>query len=692
MNLDNPKYFNSRETSWVDFDFRVLEEAQDKTNPLLERLRFLGISQDNLDEFFNVRVATLLKKKKEKEPEDAAGHTPHEQLDMVLEKTQRLISQQGHILRRMVLPQLSRHQIKLLTWSKLSDKQKDFFEKMFEEDIFPNITPLKVDDSETLPFLANDSINFIVRTHRGDKHSRVIIPLPEDMERVQAIPGVSNQFILIEDIIKHFLKRCFPGQKVDAWALFKITRYMDYDINDRNSKKYKQAVVKTLEEREHGSVIRLETTLDSNLDLIDWLAKCYKLKPAYIFKLATPLELTFVNSMIDQIEGHSDLLFKKVIPYDPEVFQETPMFDNIDKNDILVHHPYDSFKPVLRFINQASTDQSVTSIKMTLYRVSKKSPIIQSLLEAARNGKEVAIMIELKARSDEANNLKWADELEAAGCKVLYGIPGLKVHSKLCLITRKVAGAKKHYVHLATGNYNDKTAKLYTDMGLFTADQQIGDDAEKIFNYLAGKTQEPTLKKLVISPNNIRGYLMERIDEEIVNAKNGKPNGILMKMNSLSDTKMIKKLYEANAAGIKITLIIRGICNLRTGIPGISDNITVHSIVGRLLEHSRIYIFENAGQPTVHLSSADLMKRNLSRRVEILFPVLNKVLNKDVRQIFDDFSKDNVKARNLKANDQWTRISHRGVKSFNVQDYLIDNQVSIMNKRLIETGIMNKEF
>lgn len=690
MSFDNPKYFNSREISWVDFNQRVLDEAADRKNPLLERLRFLGISQDNLDEFVNVRVATLLKKIKENEPADAAGNTPAKQLEIVREKIQQLVHHQGHIYNQMLKPQLAKKGIKLLKWNELDTKEENYFENLFEEQIFPTIQPITVDDSKTLPFLANDSINFIIQAKKSNKLSRLILPLPEKTSRVLKIPGKTNQFILVEDVMANFLSRYFPGQRLEGWALFKITRYMDFDINDQNAKKYKAAVVKTLEERAHGSVIRLETTKASSQKLVNWLMNCYNLKTNDVFYLKTPLELTFVNQLINQVVGFKDLLFEKVIPYDPALLQENQMMDLINKHDLLVHHPYDSFKPVLRFIDQAAVNTNVTGISMTLYRVSKNSPIIKSLLKAASNGKKVTIMIELKARSDEANNLKWADELEIAGCRVLYGIPGLKVHSKLCLVTTVQDNQHIYYTHLATGNYHDKTAKLYTDFGLFTANQAIGQDAAKIFQFLAGEVKKPTLKKLVLSPNGIRNELIKKIDNEIANAKQGLPSGIRMKMNSLSDTEMIEKLYEANAAGVKVDLIIRGICNLRTGIKGVSDLITVHSIVGRLLEHSRVYLFENAGKPLAYLSSADLMKRNLSRRVEILFPILNPILNQQVQKIFNDFMKDNVKARNLKANDQWRRISHRGIKSYNVQDDLINRREEIMDSRLNETGFTTK--
>lgn len=691
MNFTNPKYFNSRESSWVDFNLRVLDEARDQKNPLLERLRFLGISQDNLDEFFNVRVATLLKKIKENAPADMAGHTPENQLETVLKKTQRLVNEQGRILNRLVLPAMQKHGIGLLKWRALTPDQKAALAQYFEEDILPNINSILVNNSKTLPFLANDSINFIARFNGRTLRSTVIIPLPEECPRVLTVPGTTNEFIMLEEVMAQFLDRCFAGQRLQEWALFKITRYMDFDINDQNTKAYKQSVLKTLEDRAHGSVIRLETTVNSNMGLINWLSDCYNLRPSHVFKLKTPLELTFVNQLIAKVVDQNDLLFEKVVPYDPQVLRENAMFDNIASNDIFVHHPYDSFNPVLRFVDEAAKDESVSAIKMTLYRVSKNSPIISSLLLAAQNGKQVTIMLELKARADEANNLKWADELEAAGCTVLYGIPGLKVHSKLCLITRIENDQKKYYTHLATGNYNDKTAKLYTDMGLFTANQEIGEDADKIFAFISGETAQPELKQLSISPNNIRTDLMKQIDQEIENAKNGLPSGIKMKMNSLSDRVMIQKLFEANAAGVKTDLIIRGICNLQAGIPGVSDHITVHSIVGRLLEHSRIFIFENAGKPKVFLSSADLMKRNLSRRVEILFPVLNPVLKESVQKIFNQFLRDDVKARMLKRHHRWIKLSKRRQTGYNVQNDLIKQQVELADERLKATGLMEQE-
>ncbi|MDF7627215.1 polyphosphate kinase 1 [Lactobacillaceae bacterium L1_55_11] len=688
MKLNNPDYYNSREISWVDFNFRVLDEARDKKNPLLERLRFVGINQSNLDEFFNIRIASLHNKIAEGGHADLAGRKPAQQLHTVLKKTKKLYALQNWIVNRSLMPQLHRHQIMLRKWHQLNRQQKKDLRATFEETIFPLVTPLAIDTSRPFPFVANGTLNVLVQLKKNvgePEPAYTVLPVPTAIPRVIKIAGTDNQFILLDELMTHQLNAWFPKENIVNSAIFRIARDRDIDIDDDTSD-LKDEVVKTLQERKSGPVMGIEMSAQANEQMVDWLLDHYHVDRESLFLTEAPVDLTFVNQLIKQVTGHKELLFKPFTPYDPKALKDDSMFDKISQNDILVHHPYDSFNPILRFLQEAAVDPDVLSVKMTLYRVSKHSPVIKALKQAAENGKEVTVMVELKARGDEGNNLHWTNVLESVGCHVVYGLQGLKVHCKLTMVVRKEGQEIKRYAHLGTGNYNDKTARLYTDMGLFTADPVIGEDATKFLNMLSGADDAPELKKLVMSPHHIRDFLIEKIDQEIENAKAGKSSHVTLKMNSFSDAKMIKKIYHASHAGVKVDILVRGICDLRVGIKGVSDNVTVHSIVGRLLEHSRIYIFENGGQPEIYMSSADLMERNLSRRVELLFPVENEVLSRSVRQIVGDLWRDNLKTRQLHHNNEWHHISHRGIKGFNAQQYLIDHNQEIADARLIETG------
>ncbi|MHA8262375.1 RNA degradosome polyphosphate kinase [Lactobacillaceae bacterium Melli_B3] len=680
MKFDNPKYFNSRELSWLDFDARVLDEANDTSNPLLERLRFLGITQSNLDEFFNIRVASLHKMVSVNyEKPDAAGLTPAQQLSGVAKKAHQLVDDQYNILFDKLLPKLAVKNINLLNINELNNHQMEFLDDYFHQKLYPVLTPLAVDVSRPFPFIANNTLNIaLIITKQGDdqQESFATVQVPEVFSRVIKLPGAENDFILLEEVIKHFISELFVGYNAHDMACFRVTRDMDIEADEDTSDLMRE-IKNELRQRERGQVMRLEIESGMTKQLRERLVDEYHLNDSALYVVKGPIDLTLVSKWIKQVTGHADLTYKKFTPYLPAVLKERTMFDAISKSDIFVHHPYDSFQSVLNFIDQAANDPDTLAIKMTLYRVSPNSPIIKSLKRAAQNGKQVTALVELKARFDEANNLHWADELERAGCHVIYGLVGLKVHSKLTLIVRKEEDGIKRYMHMGTGNYNDVTAKLYTDMGIFTDNQEMGVDATNIFNMLSGFSEPPYFHKLTISPDGIRNYLMERIDDEIENVKAGKKGFIQMKMNSLSDTIIIKKLYEASAAGVKINLIVRGICNLRVGIKGASDNITVHSLVGQLLEHSRIYYFYADGDEKVFLSSADLMKRNLSRRVELLFPVLQDDIREHIIQIFNILWSDNVKTRLLQPDDSWPHIDRKDHQPLNAQSFLIDNRKEI---------------
>jgi polyphosphate kinase len=452
---------------------------------------------------------------------------------------------------------------------------------------------------------------------------------------------------------------------------------MDLDVEEEDASDLMKEIEKQLKKRERGGVMRIEIDADMDDRLVKRLTKELNLTPDSIYPVNGPINLKFLGQLIKAISGHRDLLFPSFTPYEPAPLTEHSMFSLIAQHDIFVHHPYDSFAPVVNFIKQAAEDPQTLAIKMTLYRVSSHSPIITYLKQAAQNGKQVTVLVELKARFDEENNVHWANELERAGCHVIYGLVGLKTHCKLTLIIRQEENGIRRYMHMGTGNYNDVTARLYTDMGLFTADVDMGLDASNIFNMLSGFSEPPYFHKLVIAPIGIRKFLHEQIDDEIANARAGKKAFIQMKMNSLSDTDMIEKLYEASAAGVEIHLLVRGICNLRPGIPGISDNITVHSIVGRFLEHSRIYYFYADGEEHVFLSSADLMNRNLSRRVELLFPLLVDAVRQQAINIYNILWDDTVKTRVLHNDGTWTHVDGRGLPRLNAQEYLLAHAQSI---------------
>ncbi|MFD1670529.1 RNA degradosome polyphosphate kinase [Agrilactobacillus yilanensis] len=694
MSFDQASYFNNRELSWIEFNDRVLEEARTKENPLLERLRFLGITQSNLDEFFNIRVASLHKMiSVDYQGTDPSGLTPSAQLKGISEKTHEMVEKQYNTLTRSLLPKLEEHQIYLLTMADLSSKQHEYLDEYFHQKLYPVLTPMAVDVSRPFPFIANNTLNIALRISKagttGEKGEKsfATVQVPDVFPRVLRLPGADNAFILQEEVIKHYISELFVGFDIRETACFRVIRDMDMDVADEDASDLMKEIEQQLKKRERGKAMRLEIEADMSKHLRRRLVKELGLAEEDIYPVKGPIDLTFVSKLIKQVQGHDDLLYPAFEPYYPKAIRNKNLFTEIAKHDIFVDHPYDSFQPVVDFIKQSAEDEDVLAIKMTLYRVSSKSPIITYLKKAAENGKQVTVLVELKARFDEENNVHWAQELEKAGCHVIYGLVGLKTHCKLTLVVRREENGIRRYMHMATGNYNDVTARMYTDMGLFTANQEMGIDASNIFNMLSGFSEPPFFHKLVISPEGIRNFLMEQIDEEIANVKAGRKGHIQMKMNSLSDTKMIKKIYEASAAGVRVDLLIRGICNLRVGIPGVSENVTVHSIVGRFLEHTRIYCFYADGAERVFLSSADLMNRNLSRRVELLFPILQDNIRKQIIHIYHLMWADNSKTRILQADDTWKRIDRRGLGNLDVQEYLLDNRVNIADYLFEDDGV-----
>lgn len=670
-----PEYYINRELSWMDFNDRVLEEARNKDNPLLDRVNFLGITQSNVDEFFMVRVASLHKLVAAGiTSTDASGMTPQKQLDEINKKEHKEVEKRYSTYSRSLLPLLESNNIYIKNVEDLNEHQYEFIRRYFYDELYPVLTPMADDTNRPFPFIANDSLNIAVHlkdTENGS-HDYATVRVPNIFKRLVKLPDAENSFVLLENIIKEFIWQLFDGYEVKEAATFRATRDMDLDVAERDTSDFLRSVQTQLKDREHGKVVRLEIDKNMGDKLRRRLFKKLKVSENEVYEINGPIDLTFLKKMLGAVQGHDDLRYKPFKGYvDPDLELSSDIFANIRKRDYLVQHPYDSFDTVLNFIKKAAHDDKVLAIKMTLYRVSGNSPIIKYLGQAAQAGKQVTVLVEVKARFDEQNNVHWARTLEQMGCHVIYGLKGLKTHTKITCVIRRDEDGIRRYLHLGTGNYNDVTAHFYTDMGLFTCRRDLGVDATNLFNMLSGYSKPPYFRQLRISPEHIREFINEKVDNEIAIAKAGRHAEIHMKMNSLSDPEIIAKLYQASHAGVKIHLIVRGICCLRTDIPGISDNIEVHSIVGRLLEHSRIYYFYNDGNDEIYLSSADMMKRNLNRRVETLFPVLQPDLKQRAIDIYNKMWEDNVKGRILH-NDTYTMIDRRGKEAVNCQEFFIE--------------------
>ncbi|GAX06692.1 polyphosphate kinase [Secundilactobacillus pentosiphilus] len=665
INYSNPAYFTNRELSWIDFNDRVLEESRDKGNPLLERLKFLGITQSNLDEFFMVRVASLAKLAAVNYPNpDASGLTAEEQLRAVNERAHEMLIKQYTTLNRSLIPAVQQIGVHVKHVQDLTSEQFQFIKTYFHDELYPVLTPMADDSSRPFPFIANDTLNLAIQLTPNDSSERLYatLQIPDVFPRVVRLPGEENAFILIEEIIKAFVGQLFVNYTVKETVVFRVIRDMDLDVAEEDTSDLLKEVQQQLKLREHGRVIRLEVENTISKKLLKRLNKELGTPDFAVYETNGPVDLTFLSKLVGQIINHDDLKYSKFTAYQPkELDHNHDIFAAIRSHDWLMQHPYDKFDPVVEFIRQAASDSDTLAIKMTLYRVSGDSPIIRYLGRAAQNGKQVTVLVEVKARFDEQNNVHWARQLEKMGCHVIYGLIGLKTHCKLSLVVRREQGGIRRYMHMGTGNYNDVTAHFYTDMGLFTANNDMGIDATNIFNMLSGYSKPPYFHLLHISPDGIRDFIYDKLTEAGAAAKKGAKVTVRMKMNSLSDQKMIEHLYKASHCGVQIQLIVRGICCLRTGIPKVSENITVHSIVGHFLEHSRIYCFDIDGQKSVYLSSADLMTRNLNRRVELLFPILQPDLADRVLRIYDTMWNDNVKTRVMQADGAYTHIDRRGL-------------------------------
>ena len=661
LELNKPEYFYNRELSWLKFNLRVLKEAMFKEAPLLERLKFIAISASNLDEFFMVRVAGLWNSLDNGvEKRDATGLTVKEQLEAIAESAHEQIRTQTKYLMAL-LGEMDAVGLHFRRVENLTDMAKDWLEEYYREVIYPVLTPMAVDASRPFPFLANKTQNLAVELIKSDgEHSMGLIQVPSVLDRIMEIPPEEKRtFVFLEDVITSHCQDLFKGCQILDVVPFRVTRDSDLDLEEEDSVDLLKEVEESLRKRKRGAAVRLELFKTNNNRIKKFLEDNLDVTELEVYEINGPLDPTCFFKFTG-LKGMWPWLHEPFVPQRPlELPDDSDLFAAIRQNDILLHHPYETFDPVVKLVSDAADDPQVLAIKQTLYRVSGNSPIVAALARAAENGKQVTVLVELKARFDEENNILWARRLEKAGCHVIYGLVGLKTHAKIILIVRKEDNGIKRYVHLGTGNYNDSTAKLYTDLGLMTANDEFGIDASAFFNLLSGYGEPPIWNKLVMAPLGLREKIYSLIDNEIKMVSMGKEGRIIAKMNSLIDYPVIQKLYEASAAGVHIDLIVRGICGLRTGIEGISDNITVRSIVGRQLEHSRIFWFANGGEEQLYLSSADWMPRNLNDRVELFFPVETEEHIHRIKELLDLYLRDNVGAHMMQSNGTYRRVHNK---------------------------------
>jgi len=689
LELKDPQYYVNRELGLLEFQRRVLQEAQDESNPLLERVKFLAILGSNLDEFFMVRVAGLKKQVDAgviDRPPD--GLTPAEQLAAIRKVASQLMAEARECMREQLMPQFNDAGIHLLNYDELDDRQQVVVKKYFDEVIFPVLTPLAFDPGHPFPHISNLSLNLAVRIcdeHNEEHFARVKVPntLPRFLPIKRSSGSVRKDgtvpyhhyFTWMERVIAANLDALFPGMEVLDAHPFRVTRDADMEIQELEASDLLETIEENVRMRRFGSVVRVTVNEDMPKHIRDILIENLALDRNDIFTLENPLGLSGLMQLhsIDRYDL-KESPFKPAVPavFDSEL-TDGNIFATIRRQDYLLHHPYESFLPVVDFLMAAAKDPDVLAIKQTLYRVGGNPPVVKALLKAVENGKQVAVLVELKARFDEESNIGWARMLERAGVHVVYGLLGLKTHSKIALVVRKEGDGIRRYMHLGTGNYNAVTAQLYEDLGMFTCDEEIGADATDLFNYLTGYSSKQDYRKLLVAPINLRQRMVELIRREIEQHEAGEKAHLIFKMNSLVDKKIIRELYRASQAGVQIDLLVRGICCLRPGIEGISENIRVISVVGRFLEHSRIYYFHNGGNPEIYLGSADLMPRNIDRRVEALFPVGDPRLIKYLRnEVLNTYLSDNVKARIMLPDGNYERVTPTGKgKPLNSQDWLL---------------------
>ena len=691
--FDNVEYFTNRELSWLKFNIRVLNEAEDDDVKLFERLKFLSITSSNLDEFFMVRIASLkdmvdadYKKK------DISGMSAEKQLGILTKETHDFVKKQYEVYNKSLVPLLKKENLHIISHGdELDANEKKFIDEYFDEFVYPVLTPMAVDASRPFPLVRNKTLNIaaLIRKRKEENSKKkkkdvylgnvdadldfAMVQVPSVLPRIVEIPTEfeERKIIYLEDIIEKNIDKLFLNYEVISAATFRVMRNAEFKLDEDDASDLLEEIKKKLKKRQWGEAIRLEAEDRMDASLLNFLKNELNVDEEDIFKINGPLDLT-VLMKIYSLEGFERLKDKKHVPVmNQRLIDCEDIFEEIKKKDILLSHPYESFDPVIDFVSKAAADKNVLAIKQTLYRVSGNSPIIKALANAADNGKQVTVLVELKARFDEENNINWARMLEKAGCHVIYGLVGLKTHSKITLVVRREEDGIRRYVHLGTGNYNDSTAKLYTDLGMFTARESYGEDATAVFNMLSGYSEPPFWKRYVVAPLWMKDIFLKKISQCEEAAGRGSEVRIIAKMNSLSDKDIICALYSASCAGVKIDLIVRGICCLKVGIKGVSENITVRSIVGTFLEHARIFDFRIDGEEEIFLGSADWMNRNLEKRVEIVFPVADEDIIKSIKHYLDVELEDNVKASILLPDGRYEKIRRVGSEKKNSQEIFI---------------------
>jgi polyphosphate kinase len=673
-----------RELSWLSFNERVLELAEDQSKPLLERCRFLAIFSSNLDDFYMIRVATLKRKLEAGVvKKNTAGFTPLELMAEVSKRTQELIERQTKCFHEDLFPKLSASGIEITPWEDLDAQEKDYINKLFTNKIFPVLTPLAVDPSHPFPYISGLSLNLAVLVKKPDTKEELFarVKVPASLPRfIETTEFGGTRFIALEQVIIANLHQLFPGMDIEDYYTFRLTRNADLELEEEESENLLESMEQELLRRKFGPPVRLEVASDINPDLLNRLKVELSIREEDISRYKEPLDLTGLNRIadLDRPELKFPPFRNQVVAELREIDLESneEFFSAIKRNEILLHHPYDSFNSsVVRFLEAAATDPHVLAIKQTLYRTSGDSPIVNALIEAAEAGKQVLAVIEIRARFDEQANVRWARKLEDVGVHVVYGLVGFKTHAKLSLIVREEGAKVRRYSHVGTGNYNPKTARLYEDLGLLSADDQLGEDLNILFNQLSGFAPQSSFNRLLVAPRTIRPQLLEKIDREIANKKSGKHAFIRLKLNSLLDEEFVEALYRASIAGVEVDLVIRGICALLPGIPGVSENIRVRSVLGRFLEHSRIFHFANGGDDEIYIGSADLMERNLNRRVESLVRIKRKEHKDSLVKIFDSYIASTTAGWHLLPNGKWQKVDAdpAGNKLQDLQAVMIDS-------------------
>lgn len=686
IRLTEPELYINRELSWLQFNDRVLHQARERRHPLLERVRFVAISETNLDEFFMIRVAGLQQQLASERPNPVPdGMSPEEQLAQIQVHTRAFFAEQRRILREELLPELEAEGIRIVPYNRLDRREKEELRREFEREILPILTPLAIDPAHPFPHISNLSLNLLVVIRDRGREVLARLKVPNTLKRFLRIsppqeppePGQHHEVNLVrlEEVVAANLDELFPGKEIVASYVFQVVRNADLVIQEDEAADLLRAVEDELGQRQFGQSVRLVVTGEMPGELREWLAGHLGVDHSAIFAVEEPLGLADLEELTHA--SRPDLLYPPIAPRIPEEFKKgRSIFASIRQGDILLYHPYDSFAPVVDFVRAGATDGGVLAIKQTLYRVGTNSPIIEALLEARDERTQVAVLVELKARFDEEPNIGWARQLEARGVHVAYGIVGLKTHAKICLLVRREEGGLRRYLHLGTGNYNPSTARAYTDFSYFTADPDLGEDGTDLFNSLTGYSEQEEYRKLLVAPGRMRRRLLQMIEREAEKAAGGRPARIVCKINQLTDPEMIRALYRASRAGVRIDLIVRGTCCLKPGIPGVSENIRVVSLVGRFLEHARAYVFGAGEDEEIYLGSADLMERNLDRRVEIIFPLRDEASRRKVRRILQLQLSDTANAWELGPDGSYERLRpEEGKEPLDSQALLLEEPV-----------------